>query len=88
MDDLFRVIVVSVAEDEPVAVGEGYVFGATHHCGKEGIGDVGNDHPDDVGLVEPQAAGELAGLIAECVDGVHDALAQRFADGCGVVEDV
>ena len=36
VDQFFGVIVVCIAQHEPIAVGEGEIFCSAHHCGKKG----------------------------------------------------
>src|ERR1700761_765205 len=52
----FRMVVVGVAEKHSITIGEGLIFSSSNNGGKEWVGDIGNDHSDDVGLDAPQTA--------------------------------
>jgi hypothetical protein len=76
--EFLGVIVVRVAEHEAIAVGEGRVFRAAHHGGKEGVGHIRNDHADHVGAVAAQTTRQCAGLVSERLHGFFDAPAQKL----------
>jgi hypothetical protein len=86
MHQLLGVIVVGIAQHQAIAVGEGNILGTAHHPGEEGVGDIRNDHGDDVGLVPAQGASQLAGLVASGRHRLQDALAQEFANLGRVVQ--
>lgn len=88
VDQLFGVVVIGVAEDKAVAVGEGGIFSAADDGGEKRVGYVGNDHADHVGFVATEATGEGAGLIADGLDGFFDAAAERLADTCRAIENM
>ena len=62
---LLRLVVVGVAEHEVVVPRPQHVLHAAHQIGKEGVGDVGQQHADGPGALQPQAARQRRGAIAE-----------------------
>src|SRR5512146_1750176 len=66
----------------------GDVLYPAHHQGKEGVGDVGNDDPDDGGLVAAQAAGQQAGSVSQALNGLQHAPPHRFTHPSGMVDHV
>ncbi len=51
-----------------------------HDRRKQRVGEVGNQHPDGVGAVGLQAAGDRVGPVAELVGGPQDALGRLLVD--------
>ena len=51
----------------------GFIFRPAHHLGEKGVGDVGNDHSDGVGLALGQAARQQVGAVVQLPDGGFDA---------------
>jgi hypothetical protein len=84
----FGMVIVGVAQDQPIAIGERHVFRAANHRGKEGIGNVRDDHPDHVGLVAPEAARKLVGLVPSSLNGFQHAFSHRLPDAGGVIKHV
>ena len=85
---LFGMIVVGIAEDEAVTVGKGNVFRAAYEGREERVGDIGDDHADEVGLDFAQTAGELTGLVTGKFHGFENALPQRLSDNRRAVENI
>jgi len=75
----FSVIVIGVAQNQPIPIRKGYIFCAPHETREEGVQDIGDNHRKDVGLVLAQSLRQLAGRVARFVDRIEDALAQAFA---------
>jgi hypothetical protein len=40
------VVIVGVAQDQPVAMGKGHILSAAHHGREKRVGHVRNNHPD------------------------------------------
>ena len=79
---------VGIAEHEAVAVGDQHVFNTAHDFAKEGIGDIGDDEPNDAGALGGQAARGHVRPIAERADGFTHALLGVVFDEARVVDDV
>jgi hypothetical protein len=82
------VVVICVAENEPKAIGERDIFGSPNHRGEKWIGDVRNNHSDDIGVIAPKPARQLARLVAGGLHRVENANAQRFSNTRSVVQDM
>ena len=50
MNQLLGMVVVGIAEDQAAAIREGHILCSTDNCGEEGVGNVRDDHPNDIGL--------------------------------------
>jgi len=88
MRDLFRMIVVRIAQNQAIPTRKGDVFGAPHYGRKERVRNIGNDHPDHVRLDSPQSPRQLARLISDSVHSIKNAFSQRLANRDRVIEHV
>ena len=64
------------------------IFHTAHHGGKEWIRNVRHDHDHDIGLVPPQASGQLARLIAKATNRIQYPLPQFLPNLRRIVDDV
>src|SRR4029077_2986223 len=81
-------VVVRVSQDDSIRALVGNVFDAANDSGEKWVGDVGDDHAQHTGLISPQTAGQLAGVITEASDSLHDSSPQFLPNFGGPIDNV
>ena len=79
-------LIVAVAEQHAIAGLLGGILGTTHNGREEGIGDVGHDHAQRVGLLFGQTAGQQVGTVIQLANSSFDTASQGRAHPAGVVD--
>jgi hypothetical protein len=78
---------VRVAEDDAEALLAGSILHTTGNRREEGIGDIGQDQRDGLGLLEAQAASERIGNIAKLRNRPLNPFARFQADVARIIDD-
>src|SRR5208283_1540122 len=81
-------IVVGVTENEPMRVLEGHVFRAAHDTREERVGDVRNDHAENLGAIQAQTLSKGARLESKGTDRFQNAHAKLGSHRRSVVDNV